>query len=264
MSESLAAQLSELGLTRNEALAYLCLLEADAEGLTGYEVAARASIPRSAVYGVLRKLEDRGAAFSSGNKPARYVPVEPQRMLEDVRRQTEVRIEQLSRELQELPARPRPEPVWIVSRYEVILDRVREMIRHARHSVYLSVWRRELDELADALFDAAPRLQHIVVYCLDEAGPLPVGTFLWRDEQPDHLKTGWSHKVLAVSDNDEALVGGAEPRADNQAVWTRNRSLVDVATNHIILDITLLSRQSGRDCTATVAPMMRPHIPDSP
>ena len=42
--------------------------------------------------------------------------------------------------------------------------------------------------------------------------------------------------------------------------WTTNPSLVDVAANHIILDITLLARAQGRDATGDVAPMMRPHL----
>ena len=61
---ALVTRLEGLGLSRNEALAYLTLLEADEEdGLTGYEVASRSSIPRSAVYTVLRKLQSSGAAF---------------------------------------------------------------------------------------------------------------------------------------------------------------------------------------------------------
>jgi len=64
-----------------------------------------------------------------------------------------------------------------------------------------------------------------------------------------------------VVDRREALIGGSEPDADNHAVWTTNPSLVDVATNHIILDLTLMSQRSGRSCDADVAPMMRPHLP---
>ena len=60
----------------------------------------------------------------------------------------------------------------------------------------------------------------------------------------------------------EALIGGTEPDADNHAVWTTNPSLVDTATNHIILDITLMARDRDReaDCEAVVSPMMRPHL----
>jgi hypothetical protein len=63
-----------------------------------------------------------------------------------------------------------------------------------------------------------------------------------------------------VVDRREALIGGAEPGADNDAVRTTNPSLVDVATNHVILDLTLLAQRAGRSCEADVAPMMRPHL----
>ena len=84
---ALVTRLEGLGLSRNEALAYLTLLEADEEdGLTGYEVASRSSIPRSAVYTVLRKLQSSGAAFGYGEKPERFVANEPSKWLEQVRR----------------------------------------------------------------------------------------------------------------------------------------------------------------------------------
>jgi hypothetical protein len=47
---------------------------------------------------------------------------------------------------------------------------------------------------------------------------------------------------------------------DNQAVVTANRSLVDVVTDHILLDITRVATASGRDCAGDVAPLMRPHL----
>ena len=59
-------------------------------------------------------------------------------------------------------------------------------------------------------------------------------------------------------------VDNAAAEADNQAVWTTNPSLVDVATNHLILDITLLAARQGRDCAAVVAPMMMPHLNPAP
>ena len=46
MHETVIAMLTETGMTRNEALAYVTLLEDDStHGLTGYEVAARSRIP---------------------------------------------------------------------------------------------------------------------------------------------------------------------------------------------------------------------------
>ena len=261
MREQATAQLVELGLTRNESLAWLCLLEAEEPlGLTGYEVAARSGIPRSAVYGVLRKLAEAGAAFSTGDKPARYAPVPPREFLTQVRRQTETRLDALSANLQQLPSRTRPEPIWIVSAYRDVLARMDEMIRHAKTSVALSIWARELDAVRPAI-DSLPDSVHRVLHSIDPIPSPPAGVSCWVDAPPsDDHKVDWSHKVICVIDGAEALMGGAEPEVDNQAVVTRNPALVDIATNHIILDVTLISRRTARDCSHAVGPLMRPHL----
>ncbi len=262
MRDQAAAQLTELGLTRNESLAYLCLLEAEeALGLTGYEVAARSGIPRSAVYGVLRKLADSGAAFSTGDKPARYAPVPPRDFLAQVRRDNETRLDALSEALNRMPSRTRPEPIWIVSAYDEVIARIESMIRSAETSICLSVWGRELERLNGALAAVADRPIHRVLHSIDPVLEAPPGFSCWVDAPPsDDHKVAWSHKVICVVDGIEALIGGAEPDVDNQAVVTRNPALVDIATNHIILDVTLIARRTERDCGDAVGPLMRPHL----
>ncbi len=259
---ALVTRLEGLGLSRNEALAYLTLLEADEEdGLTGYEVASRSSIPRSAVYTVLRKLQAAGAAFGYGEKPERFVANEPTKWLEQVRRSAEATIHEAARELEQLPKRPRPEPVWILRRYEEVMRRVDHMIRSADQSVWLSMWPRELERLRPALESVADRTLHRVIHspaALSE--PFP-GFSCWTGRvSDDETKSTWSHKALVVIDRREALIGGTEPLADNHAVFTSNPSLVDVATNHIILDITLMADLQGENPEPVVSPMMRPHL----
>ena len=258
--ERIIERLVELGLTRNESLAWLCLLEAEEPlGLTGYEVAARSGIPRSAVYGVLRKLAESGAAFATGDKPARYAAVPPRDFVAAMRRSSAGRLAALTESLQRLPKRDRPEPVWILSAYGEVLARVEDLIRGARHSVCLSVWGRELERLRPALEAVAPGV-HGLLHCVDPV-PEPLARFsCWVDPAQDPSKGGWSHRILCAVDGEEALIGGAEPGADNQAVVTRNAALVDVATNHIILDITLIARRTGLECAEAVAPLMRPHF----
>lgn len=263
MLEEPIALLGELGFARNEALAYLTLLEAaEKEGMTGYEVASQSGIPRSAVYTVLRKLENQGAAFAVGGKPARYLPLSPKRLLEQIDRATRSRLDRVDAGLRRIPRRSLPEPVWIISRYGEVLARADAMIRSAEESVYISVWDRELTELLPALRTAnGNRRLHRVLHSPDRICERPPGFSCWIDDvSTDEQKAAWSHKVLAVVDRREALIGGSEPEADNQAVYTRNPSLVDVATNHVILDITMLSQRNGRECRDDVALMMRPHL----
>jgi len=264
--EETVNQLREIGLTRNEALAYLTLLEdSGEEGVTGYEVASRSGIPRSAVYAVLRKLEDAGAAFCTGQKPARYLPTSPPRLVEQMRRSTLTRLQRVGESLARIPKRTQPEPIWILSRYEEVIARAEAMILGAQRSIYLSVWSRELERLMPALRTVHGRDLHRVLHSPDRIGVDPPRFSCWVDDVAgDAEKAAWSHKLMVVIDRREALLGGAEPEADNHAVWTSNPSLVDVATNHVILDITLLSQRLGRDCGEDVSPMMRPHLDADP
>lgn len=257
---ALVAQLEGLGLSRNGALAYVTLLEDDGgDGLTGYEVAARSGIPRSAVYTVLRRLESRGAAFLVGADPARFVATAPGRWVGQVRTATLARLNEAEAALAALPPRERPEPVWVLRHYREVLARLERMILAAEHSVWLSLWPRELDALRPALEAISERSLHCVLHSPVPLPLPPVGFACWADTADSRRgKAGWAHKAVLVVDRREALIGGSEPDADNHAVWTTNPSLVDMATNHIVLDLTLLAQARGEDCTAVVAPMMQP------
>ena len=261
-ASDLVPRLVALGLTRNEALAFLTLLEdAGDQGLTGYEVAARSGIPRSAVYGALRKLEGHGGAFATGSDPVRYSPTDPKTFLEAKRRATLARLDALSVALESLPKRARPEPVWVLQRYGEVMSRIDTMIRGATQSVYLSVWPRELERLWPALQAIADRPLHRVLHSPASVARVPAGFSCWIDDLTgDAGKASWSHKALVIVDHAEAIIGGTEPEADNQAVWTTNPSLVDLAADNVVLDITMLAEKTGRDCVVDVAPMMRPHL----
>lgn len=261
MSEAPQSTLSELGFTQNEALAYLVLLEdPSGEGLTGYELAARSGIPRSAVYTVLRRLESRGAAFCLGNEPARYAALAPERLIAAERSATKARLDAAEAALATLPRHPRREPVHLLGTYDEVLSTAAGLIRGADRSVWLSAWPREMDQLRAALSDT--RAVHRVLHCPAALPDPPPRFSAWIDDGPG--KAGWSHKLTLVIDRAEALIGGSEPEVDNQAVRTRNPSLVDMAANHLILDITLLARAQGRDPVHDVAPMMRPHLGKGP
>ena len=79
------------GLSRQEAIIYLCLLK-NGE-LTGYEVAKQTSISRSNVYSSLAGLVDHGAAYLIAGNANKYIAVDIEefcdnqiRHLEDIKK----------------------------------------------------------------------------------------------------------------------------------------------------------------------------------
>jgi len=251
-----------VGLTRNESLAYVTLLRHDeGDGLTGYEVANQSGIPRSVVYATLARLETQGACFVMGDKPARYVPTEPSAFIRGQREQGERRYAELERTLSAIPKRPRPEPVWVLRDYDEVMEAAIALIGSATRSVYLSVWPRELNRLAPALARLDHATMHCVLHCPTTLPDRPKGVRCWVDDREvSDSKQAWPHRTLLVIDHRTALIGGAEPDVDNQAVRTGNPSIVNVALNQLILDITLLSKLQGAPCDEDVKPMIRPAL----
>ena len=103
----IVAALVALGFSLNESRAYRALLlESPA---TGYEVGVRAQIPRSAVYGVLRRLVAVGAARAIAGTPERFAAAPPQEVLTLLRKRFDGQtgaLEEAIRELDATPATP--------------------------------------------------------------------------------------------------------------------------------------------------------------
>ena len=70
--------MKSLGFTATDAKAYLALVKNSPA--TGYELATRSGVPRSAIYGVLKRLEALGLVNPIQDKPVRYVPLAPERL----------------------------------------------------------------------------------------------------------------------------------------------------------------------------------------
>src|SRR5258706_10598289 len=129
--------LTALGFSTNEARAYRGLLvESPA---TGYEIAQRANIPRSAIYAVLKRLEDGGLVARVEQSPARYAPLPPKDLLGVLRRRFDGSLRSLDDALRRLRPPPPPIDLWNVAGYEEVLDRAAALVEGAERFLFLSV-----------------------------------------------------------------------------------------------------------------------------
>src|SRR6059058_5703713 len=123
--DDILESLGELGFSTNEARAYRGLLvESPA---TGYEIAQRAGIPRSAIYAVLKRLEDEGMVARVEETPARYAPLPPTDLLGVLRWRFDRSLDGLDTSLKKLRPPPPPVDLWNVSGYNELLERARTL-----------------------------------------------------------------------------------------------------------------------------------------
>src|SRR5687768_12404895 len=125
-----------LGFSLNESRAYAALLQESPA--TGYEVGVRAQIPRSAVYGVLRRLVKAGAARSIAGSPERFSPVAADDLLVLLRKRFDSSAEELEVALRRLDVTPEAPDAFSVRGYQRILEEAERLVRGAQERVVVS------------------------------------------------------------------------------------------------------------------------------
>ena len=244
--------LTELGFSTNEARAYKGLLmESPA---TGYEIAQRAGIPRSAIYAVLKRLEDDGLVARVEETPARYAPLPPSDLLGVLRRRFQHSLEALDGSLRRLRPPPPSVDLWNVTGYAEVLDRAESLIHTAEKYIFCSLWKRESLRLKAALEAAARRKVKIITFSFCALDELPGKVYSYRLDEED-LEAFWRHKLILVVDHARTLMGGAELDA-SEAVVTGHPAITEVALNNIALDVTLFGQRQKVDTTPSMVEML--------
>jgi sugar-specific transcriptional regulator TrmB len=249
--------LEAVGFSLNESRAYAALLAESPA--TGYEVGVRAQIPRSAVYGVLRRLVKVGAARSIAGTPERFVPAPLDELLALLRKRFDASASALEKAVSELEFRPTPPAAFSVTGYARVLEEAERVLRGAEMRVVMSGWPREFAALSGELRRAAKRKVHLVIFSHAELPRLPGEIFSYGLSEAS-LEEFWKHRLIVIADDRRTLIGSTEQREDDDAVISEIPAIAEVATSQIALDITLLSQRQKLDVEATMARMLGPRV----
>lgn len=242
-----------LGFSLNESRAYAALLQ-DSPA-TGYEVGVRAQIPRSAVYGVLRRLVKSGAARSIAGTPERFAPASAEDLLVLLRKRFDTSTEQLEHAIRRLDKVPDAPDAFTVRGYERIIEEAERVIRGAQQRLVISGWPREIGPLSGELKRAAKRRVYIVVFSHAALPALPGEIFSYELEEKA-LEEFWKHRLVVVADDHRSLIGATESADGDAAVVSETNAIAEIATSQIALDITLLSQRTHRDVEGVMAKML--------
>jgi sugar-specific transcriptional regulator TrmB len=243
MLEKLSKQMCELGFTQYEAKAYVSLLQQ--YPVTRYELSKNSGVPRSAIYDVIRRLESYGAVSVMSTHPEKYVPLPPDQFLKMLEHRYRQRIELFQKGLSEIKTDIEPEQFWNLSGYNNLISKAQEMIQNAQSGIYISTWQREILELEKQLRAAEKRGVKIFLFSFTEVPE--IGKVYSYNLSEARLEEVWDHKIILVRDHEELLMGEANPVVQRKAAWTLNKAIVQIAENHIVLDITLYGLRAKVD-----------------
>jgi sugar-specific transcriptional regulator TrmB len=247
------AALVALGFSLNESRAYHALLQESPA--TGYEVGVRASIPRSAVYGVLRRLVTAGAARSIAGTPERFAPAPAEEVLLLLRKRFDSSVTTLEEAVRQIDTTPPTPDAFSVKGYSRVIEEAERLIRGAQSRLVVSGWPREIAHLAAELRRAVKRKVYLVVFSHAALPQVPGEIFSYGLEE-SALEEFWKHRLVVVADDQRSLIGAAEMQPTDNAVVSETNAIAEIATSQVALDITLLSQRQKRDVQGVMAKML--------
>ena len=248
--DRVVAVMKRFGYTGTDARTYIAVLRH--HPATGYELAARGGVPRSAIYGVLKRLEQAGLVNAVKGKPARYVPLPPDRLIQHLETRFARDIEDFRGAVSSVSGPEVEALTWTVKGYEAQLAEAERLIDTAEHSIVCSLWRKEALHLQPALLRAQERGVDVTAFSFTRL-PDNLGTVLSYGIEEEKLQIHWSRRLVFVVDRAQLLVGEADGRQLDRAVVSEEMVLIEMAVANLVLDITLYAERKGIDVTQTVA-----------
>ena len=232
-------QLQQIGFSQYEAQVYIALLKTNP--LNGYELAKASGIPRSNIYTVLQKLEERGAVLRiDSSDSARYTPIDPKELLAHLKKKYNTILESAGSALCEVVVDTAVENIMNARGYPVLLDHARAVISASRERLLIGIWPEESQVLSEDLRIAKERGVQITTLCLKGCNhecPQCMGN-IFRYSLAQSRENRW---LALVADEAEVLAGEITPLREAHAIRTRQKMLVNLTLGYLQNSIALAS-----------------------
>jgi len=219
------------GLTRQEAVIYLCLFQNG--GMTGYEVSKQTGISRSNVYSGLSGLADKGAAYLEEGNTSKYTALPIEEFCENKIRGLNKEKEYLK---ENLPSKKEKELGYLtISGSRNIEDKLVSMINEARMRIYFSASYKRIDELREEFLKVLDKGIKLVLIT-DE---LPSDIRL-LNESICYLGEKKENSIRLIVDSEYALTGELTGSKDDTCLYTGQKNFIEVFKDALRNEIKLI------------------------
>ncbi|GBE05930.1 MAG TPA: TrmB family transcriptional regulator [Nitrospirae bacterium] len=235
--DSAVTRLKQLGFSDYEARAYTALLKENPS--TAYEISKNSGIPSSKVYEVVKRLESRRMIQSiHGERSTMFIPAPPDEFIENYRRVTDESLSAARSELKKFKTGIDASYTWHIKDYEGLILKAKRMLDTCRHSVLLSIWPAELEELAQSINSAEGRGVRIALVHHGTTNTKFGQLYRHPVEDTIYARKG-ARGFALVADSKEVLTGKIEGRVP-EAIWSMNEGFVMMAEDYIRHDIYVM------------------------
>lgn len=236
--EQLLGEIQKIGFSQYESKAYISLLQHSP--VTGYELSKRSGVPRSMIYEVINKLNERGAIYVIPSEPIKYSPVPAQKFLTRIRKNIEGTLGFLETSLKNLEQVREVDVVTHINGYQLVMDEMLSIIDGATSELWLSVWSPQAAILVPNVRKAESRAVKILSMVFGDENCRLGATFHHDYMTADVVKERIGGKLTTMArDKEEAIIANFVNDGASWAVKTKDPALVLIATEFIRHDIMI-------------------------
>ena len=228
--DKIIEKLKDLGFNSYEAKVYIALLKK--YPATGYEISQLADIPQSRAYDSLKSLALEKIVIADDNKPQKFTPVSPKELTLRYKRKINSTLEFLEKKLPQVKSGYN-EPVHYIQNCESILNKIKEIIKNTKNSLYLEIWSQDFKNIENELRGAYDRDVDVKI-----VGYNNLRTnfgLVYNHAGAKEIENAVGRHVFLLSDNIECVFGGVE-----DVVWTKNKNISLLLKEFIVHDMYLL------------------------
>jgi len=230
--DDIIEKFKQFGFNSYEAKVYIALLKK--YPATGYEVSQIANIPQSRAYDALKSLETEHIVFSTKEKPQKFNPISPKELTQRFKRQMNSSIDYLEKKLPNVK-QDYNEPIHTICGYDNIIEKITEIIKNAKDSIYLEIWKEDFKQIEKYIQEAYDRSIDIKIVAYDNFRTV-FGIVYPHDGAKEIEHATGSRMIYVLADNKESLFG----RIEKHVAWTQNRDIAFLIKEFVVHDMYLL------------------------
>lgn len=229
MQNSLIENLSEFGLSRQEALVYTELLKFDEA--TGYEISKATGISRSNVYSALAELVNKGACYLNEAESVKYVAVNPEQFLNNTIENLKFKTKEI---LKQIPPRVEKRDGYItIKGYKNIMNKIFKMLDEVEKRAYFMAPEKIVEEVSDRLKKLIKEKKKIVI--LSDECALS-GAIIYRTKINEN-------QVRFIADSSYVMTGEINGTNEDTCLYSGQEHLVELMKEALKNKITLIEQK---------------------
>ena len=242
----LISSLMGLGVSELETKIYLALL--DNGEMSPYQIAKKVDISRSSIYNALQHMVNKGMVEEVPEETVMYLAQDPEVLIRKLEGDYKKNISDALHGLKAYMETSYEEKYSILHGKEIILERVRKIIRNAGQEIFINT-DIDLNELRDELSDAAKRNVRVIVFSFIKQEINCEGVEIYSHER-ERTSDNTNTRLMIVADDDIAVIADAcNGRGNWKGTVTNNALMKSIIKEHIHNDIYILKLRNvyGRE-----------------